>query len=111
MDSGSGSVPFILVAAGVTAGRGLKRQGPCRSDGRSSGGRRDSRPWIETQTVYCTLGYYPVAAGVTAGRGLKRRNRLRSPEGERVAAGVTAGRGLKRRGNRGSGRRGVWRPA
>ncbi len=40
-----------LVAAGVTAGRGLKRYDTRTNfPAEPSGGRRDSRPWIETES-------------------------------------------------------------
>ncbi len=62
----------MLVAAGVTAGRGLKRD-------------RHGRSAL----------YLEVAAGVTAGRGLKPTKGMMDGDVRQVAAGVTAGRGLK----------------
>ncbi len=85
------------MAAGVTAGRGLKHGWLSLFDLTDpGGGRRDSRPWIETgiQPAMSHWTGLRVAAGVTAGRGLKPLRRQR-PIQFLVAAGVTAGRGLK----------------
>src|SRR5437763_1090829 len=80
--------PGGTVAAGRTAGRGLK---PARA-GRAG-------------------GQAEVAAGRTAGRGLKLHAPRRAYGGGRVAAGRTAGRGLKHFGTTSGASAAPWRPA
>ncbi len=111
-------LPESEVAAGVTAGRGLKRLAPCHRVRGQRGGRRDSRPWIETAdgcasepAQRCggrpwieTLALDSLAWWCRCGGRRDSRPWIETLTSSRVfmlfdvAAGVTAGRGLKHNG-------------